>query len=167
MKTPPLTLNEVYLQTLSEVYAAEKKYMKCFQQMAEAAFTDELRSAINPEGTDLENHLSRLTQIMETANLKTSRITSALDDELLVMGKEICGFQKQQSVLKDIQILQVATQLVQIRIAAYEALYQMATALKIEKAAVLLEQCFKDYKNTVAYLSQIAQNIIYPAAERA
>lgn len=166
MKTPPLTLKEVYLQTLSEVYAAEKKYMKCFQQMAEAAYTDELRSAISPEGTELENHLSRLSQIMEAMNLKTSRITASLDDELLVLGKEVCGFQKQQSVLKDIQILQTATQLVQIRIAAYESLYLMAMALKMDNASVLLEQCFKDYKNTVAYMSQIAQNIIYPAAQR-
>ncbi|RZM30006.1 MAG: DUF892 family protein [Pedobacter sp.] len=166
MKTPPLTLKEVFVQTLSEVYAAEKKYMKCFQQMAEAAYTDELRSGINPEGTELENHFSRLSQVMEIMSLKPSRITSSLDDELLVLGKEVSGFQKQKSVLKDIQILQGANQLMQIRIVAYESLYLMAAALKIEKGASLFEQCYKDYKNTVAYLSQIAQNIIYPAAQQ-
>jgi len=38
----------------------------------------------------------------------------------------------------------------------------MAVQLELELPSALLEQCFKDNKNTDSYLTQIAQNIIFP-----
>lgn len=162
MKTPPLKLEEIYNQTLSELLAAEKKYAKIFEQMASAAFIDELRKGISAEATEIDSHIDRLTQVISIQKLKVSRVTSAIDDELMKMSKEVCGFIKQQSVLKDIQILHCAKTILAYKIAAYESLYLMAKAIGKDHAFMLLEQSFKDNQNTYGYLTQISQNILYP-----
>ncbi|TDQ08210.1 DUF892 family protein [Pedobacter metabolipauper] len=166
MKTPPLSLTEVFNKLLAERFAAEKKYIKSFTEMSDAVLTDELHKALSPEQTDQENHLSRLSLILESQKLKAGRITAVIDDELLKMSTEVCGFMKQKSIMKDIQILHCVQVIEQIKITNYDALYQIALELKLEQAAELLEQTLKDNKNTQAYLSQIAQNIIYPAANK-
>ena len=164
MKTPPLNLKEVYINAIAELYAAEKKYEKAFEQLSLTAHTPELGSALSPERTEIEQHISRLAIIMEPLKLKPSRITNAIDDELLKLSKEASGFAKQQSVLKDIQLLHCARSIQHHKIAAYESLYLMAQAMKKEPAAALLEQSLKDNINTERYLVQLAQNVIYPAA---
>lgn len=164
MKTPPLYLNEVLSNTISELYATEKKYLKSFEQLAAAAHTDELRTALSPTGTEIETHISRLSQILDLLKLKPSRISTAIDEELLKMAKEVSGFKKQHSIIKDIQLLQCAKMIIHVKIAAYESLFLMASTRKIEAAATLLEQSLKDNKNNAAYLSQIEQNILYPQA---
>lgn len=165
MKTPPLNLSEVFNQSLIEMFAAEKKYLKAFEAMAQTAFTPELGSALSPESIDIESHSSRLQLIMESQRLKTSRVTSTLDDELLKSAKEVAGFTKQKSILKDLQLLHTGKTILEIKTGNYEMLYLMATELKLTQPASLLEQSFKDLQNAISYLKQISQNIIYPAAK--
>ncbi|MGY4384735.1 ferritin-like metal-binding protein YciE [Pedobacter sp. UYP24] len=167
MKTPPLNLLEVISNTVSELYATEKKYLKTFEQLADASHTDELRAALSPAGTEIENHISRLSQIMDLLKLKPSRISAEIGEELMKMAKEVSGFKKQQSVIKDIQLLQCAKMIILVKIGVYESLHFIASTRKMEAAALLLEQTLSDNKNTAAYLCQIEQNILYPQAAKA
>lgn len=164
MKTPPLNLLEVYTKTIAELYAAEKNYEKAFKELSDTAFTPELATALSSENTGIEQHISRLAMIMEPLKLKPSRITNAIDDELLKFSKEASGFAKQHSVLKDIQLLHCARSIQHQKIAVYQSLFLMATAMSSEPAAALLEQAFKDNVNTDGHLAQLAQNVIYPEA---
>jgi ferritin-like metal-binding protein YciE len=165
MKTPPLNLSEVFNHYLVEMYAAEKKYIKSFEAMAQTTLTPELGTALSPESINSESHLSRLQLIMESQRLKTIRVTSPLDDELLRTTKEVAGFNKQRSILKDIQLLHTGKTILQMKAGNYEVLYLLALELKLTQQASLLEQSYKDLQNAVAYLKQISQNIIYPAAK--
>jgi ferritin-like metal-binding protein YciE len=165
MKTPPLNLSEVFNHTLIEMFAAEKKFSKGFESMSLTAFTPELATALSPDSVSTEEHLSRLQLIMDFQKLKATRITSTLDDELLKNIKEVAGFTKQKSILKDLQLLQTGKIVLEIKAGSYESLYLMALELKLTQPAALLEQSYKDLQNGIAYLKQISQNIIYPAAK--
>lgn len=164
MKTPPLNLSEIFHTTVTELCAAEKKYLKVYEQLARAAMTPEISAALSPERTDLEQHASRLTLILEQEKLKASRIINPVHEQLIEMSKDKSGFVKQKSLMKDIQILHWAKLITKVKINDYESLHSAALVLKLDKAEILLEQCAKDEANTYAYLLQIGRNIIYPAA---
>jgi len=133
--------------------------------MGQTAFTPELATALSPDTNHSESHVSRLQLIMESQRLKTFRITSALDDELLKITKEVVGFTKQKSILKDLQLLHTGKTIFEMKAGSYEVLYLLATELKLSQPASLLEQSYKDLQNSIVYLKQISQNIIYPAAK--
>jgi hypothetical protein len=79
--------------------------------------------------------------------------------------KEVSGFTKQKSILKDIQLLHTGKTVLEMKAGSYEVLYLIALELKLTQQASLLEQSYKDLENCISYLKQISQNIIYPAAK--
>jgi ferritin-like metal-binding protein YciE len=66
--------------------------------------------------------------------------------------------------MRDAAIIYAAQHIEHYKIASYTVLVEVSKELKLEQANVLLEQCLKEEHDTAAYLSQIASNIINPAA---
>lgn len=164
MKNPALNLSTIFHNSLADLYLAEKKYLKCFEQMVKASSTNELRRALSPAGTEIENHISRVQLVMKIVKIKPSKLVSKIDQELLNLAKEATRSFKEDSLSRDIQILKCAKTINLVRAGYYESIYLMASAQNLEPVIPLMEQCFKDNHNTAGYLSQIEQNIIYPAA---
>ncbi|WP_256004063.1 DUF892 family protein [Pedobacter deserti] len=167
MKTPPINLIDVFQEMVSACYASEKKYEKLFEQLSENAATDELKSCLSPTRNELAQHVDRLAQILKWLKLRPSRIMSNTDETLMAMAKEACGYKKQQSPHKDVQILQAAKLITFHKISLYGSMEKMAEALKMENAATLLAQSAEDNRNAGAYFTQIEQNILYPAVASA
>ncbi|CAM3959368.1 Ferritin-like metal-binding protein YciE [Pedobacter westerhofensis] len=157
-------LTEVFKTCLSEQLAAEKKYIKALEKLPKVLLTDELKSAISPQATDIESHISRLSRALEAVKQKPQAAISSIDEELLNMLKAATG--KGTSLMKDIQMMQTLKLIFTVKVSRYESLYQMAAALGHEEYAPLLEQCSKDNQNTFAYLNQVAQNVIYPELQK-
>lgn len=161
MKTP-FTLTEIYYQRLNDLLIAEKKYLKCFQKLAAASFTDELRSGLSPASTDQEQHIDRLQQCKVLAKLKGTGSLPVLDELLLGQANEALKATTKHTLSRDIEILHCSQTILNVKIAVYQALQRMAAALGQDHAALLLEQCVKDHQNSSGYLTQISHNIIYP-----
>lgn len=68
--------------------------------------------------------------------------------------------------MRDAAIIYAAQHIEHYKIASYTVLHEVSKELKLEQASVLLEQCLKEENDTAAYLSQIASNIINPAAAK-
>ena len=160
MKTNVPDLNQFYKTMLAEQLAAEKKYMKLFNQLTRLIHTDEIRLAISPAETDIESHISRLSRAMKAAKHKVAAPLSGIDSELLKTLKASAG--KGSSLLKDVEMIGTLKLIYSAKVSRYDSLYRMATVLLHEEYAGLLEQCSKDNQNTYAYLNQIAQNVLYP-----
>ena len=163
MKTPPNNLSEVLNEMLLTCHASEKKYTKLFEQFSELALTEELRACLSPARNELDQQIERLALILKSLKLRPHRISSATDEALLELGKEVCGYMKQQSVHKDAQILHVAKLITYQKIALYGSIELMARSLKMDETAVLIAQSLEESRNAGAYFSQIEQNILYPA----
>ena len=163
MKIPPNSLLDVFNEMTLEIHATEKKFVKLFEQFYNLAFTEELRSSLSPERNELELHIDRLAQVLKSLKLRPHRISSSIDEALLTIGKDVCGYKKQQSKEKDVQILHVAKLITYHKISLYGSMEQMAKALKLDNTAKLLAQSLEDNKNAGAYFTQIEQNILYPA----
>ena len=58
-------LNDLFLDTLKDVYYAEKQILKALPKMAKAAQSDKLRAAFEKHRGETEGQLERLEQIFE------------------------------------------------------------------------------------------------------
>lgn len=167
MKTPPISLEEIFRTQINELYATEKKYLKSFEALSAASETEELVSALSEEKSWQDSHVSRLAMILEFLKLKATRQSSTLSEELLGQINEVSGYKKQKNIFKDIQILQTLKTIYGVKIATYSSLKLIAENIDLKQPAELLTQSLEDSRNNLAYLIQIEQNIIYPAARKA
>ena len=163
MKTPPNSLLDVFNEMTLEIHASEKKFIKLFEQFSDLASTDELRSSLSPVRNELEQHIDRLAKILKSLKLRPHRNSSSINEALLALAKEVCGYKKQLSREKDVQILHVAKLITYHKMALYSSMEQMALALKLDAGEKLLAQTLEDNRNVGAYFTQIEQNILYPA----
>lgn len=162
MDATTIDLEVAYNQQLSEMLTAEKKYNKYFERLATAAYTEELRSGLAPASNEFPEHLERLKQCVAIQKIKPAKEITELNDVILKQVDQALKSSKKKSFTRDIQILHTAKILLQVKIAVYQTIHQMAVALEKETEAVLMEQCAKDNQNAYAYLLQISANIIYP-----
>ena len=82
-------LNELFLDTLKDIYYAEKQILKALPKMAKAANSDKLRAAFEKHHDETEGQVERLEKIFEllgkaARGKKCDAIEGILDE-----GKEI------------------------------------------------------------------------------
>ena len=82
-------LNELFLDTLKDIYYAEKQILKALPKMAKAATSDKLRAAFEKHHDETEGQVERLEKIFEllgkaARGKKCDAIEGILDE-----GKEI------------------------------------------------------------------------------
>ncbi|HYS93763.1 MAG TPA: DUF892 family protein [Candidatus Acidoferrales bacterium] len=59
------TLEDLFLETVKDIYTAEKTILKALPRMAKAASSDELRQAFEHHRDETEGQVERLEQIFE------------------------------------------------------------------------------------------------------
>jgi ferritin-like metal-binding protein YciE len=58
-------LQELFHETLKDIYFAEKKILKALPKMAKAAQSKDLKSAFEKHETETEEHVARLEKVFE------------------------------------------------------------------------------------------------------
>src|ERR1700722_14422746 len=59
-------LQELFHETLKDIYFAEKKILSALPKMAKAARSEELKAAFEKHETETEEHVARLTELAES-----------------------------------------------------------------------------------------------------
>ena len=59
------TLNDLFYDTLKDIYFAERQILKTLPKLAKAAKSDELKSAFLTHRDETEGHVARLGQVFE------------------------------------------------------------------------------------------------------
>ena len=154
-----------FFQTrLVDLYLAEWLFKKSFVALSIAAYTDELRSALDSPSTEAEAHLNRLEIIITSLKVKPGKKQCPIVTALVKKARELITKNEPGTAMRDAAIIYAAQHIEHYKIASYMVLLEVSRELKLEQASVLLEQCLKEENDTAAYLSQIASNIINPAA---
>jgi ferritin-like metal-binding protein YciE len=159
-------LMDFFLTGLVDLYLAEKKFVKSFIALSIASYTDELRSALNSPSTEAETHMERLTIILESLKAKPGKRECKIVTALVAKARDLIKKNEPGTIMRDTAIIYVVQHIEHYKIASYTVLLELSKELKLEQASVMLEQCLKEERDTAAYLSQIAGNIINPAAAR-
>lgn len=82
-------LNDLFLDTLKDIYFAEKQIYKNLPKMAKAAASDQLRAAFEKHHGETEGQIERLEQIFELLGKPARGKTCDAIQGILEEGKEI------------------------------------------------------------------------------
>jgi len=157
-------LNDLFLDTLKDIYYAEKHILKALPKMAKAANSEELSAAFEKHYDETEGQVARLEQIFEllgkpARGKKCDAIEGILDE-----GKEIMDEYADTAAL-DAGLLAAAQAVEHYEISRYGTLKAWAAKLDLPQAVKLLDQTLAEEKKTDASLSQLAEKAVnYEAA---
>ena len=159
-------LNDLFLDTLKDIYYAEKQILKSLPKMAKAANSDQLRAAFDKHEGETEGQIERLEQIFEllgkpARGKKCDAIEGILDE-----GTEIMDEYKGEPAL-DAGLLAAAQAVEHYEISRYGTLKTWANELGYNDAIKLLDATLNEEKNTDSTLSQIAESEVNRHAETA
>ena len=82
-------LNDLFEDTLKDIYYAENKILKALPKMAKAAHSDELRAAFQKHLKETEGQVSRLEKVFKLADLTPSGEKCEAIEGILEEGAEI------------------------------------------------------------------------------
>lgn len=148
-------LSDLFLDTLKDIYYAEKQIYKALPKMAKAATSDQLRVAFDNHHTETEGQIDRLEQIFEelgkTARGKKCDAIEGILDE----GKEIMEEYAGTPAL-DPGLLAAAQAVEHYEISRYGTLKTWAATLGHKDAVKLIDQTLAEEKKTDDALSKLA-----------
>src|SRR5438552_14892521 len=152
-------LNDLFMDTLKDIYYAEKQILKALPKMAKAATSDKLRAAFEKHHEETEGQVERLEQIFEllgkaARGKKCDAIEGIIDE-----GKEIMEEYADTPAL-DAGLLAAAQAVEHYEISRYGTLKAWAAKLNMNEAVKLLDQTLAEEKKTDDTLSKIAVSAI-------
>jgi ferritin-like metal-binding protein YciE len=164
MAKEPKKLDDLFHDTLKDIYFAERKILSALPKMAKAAQSDELRSAFEKHRSETEGQVDRLEQIFEMIGKKVQGKTCDAIVGIISEGQEIMKEYKASPAL-DPGLLAGAQAVEHYEISRYGTLKAWAEELGLGDAAQLLDATLQEEKKTDATLTKIAENVVNQAAE--
>lgn len=150
------TLDDLFLETLKDVYSAEKQTLRALSRMAKAATSEQLRRAFEKHRDETDGQIERIEQVFEILEKPARAKTCEAIQGLIEEAKEVMDEFKGSSAL-DAGLLSAAQAVEHYEIARYGTLRTWANQLGMRDAARLLEQTLEEEKKTDQLLTQIAE----------
>jgi ferritin-like metal-binding protein YciE len=156
-------LNDLFLDTLKDIYFAEKQILKALPKMAKAASSDKLRAAFEKHHGETEGQVERLEQVFELIEKPARGKTCDAIQGILDEGKEIMDEYKGCEAL-DAGMIAAAQAVEHYEISRYGTLKQWAQQLGLKDAVRLLDQTLQEEKKTDESLTSLAEASVNIAA---
>jgi len=164
MAKEPKKLEELFHDTLKDIYFAEKKILAALPKMAKAARSEELTAAFEKHRKETEGHVERLEQIFEIIDKKPQAKTCEAIMGITKEGAEIIEGYKGSPAL-DAGLLAAAQAVEHYEISRYGTLRAWARKLGLEEAADLLQETLSEEEATDEALTEIAETVVNQKAE--
>src|SRR5215475_11100041 len=159
-------LQELFHETLKDIYFAEKKILNALPKMAKAAQSQDLKAAFEKHETETEEHVARLEKVFEeideTPRSKTCDAILGIIEE----GREVMKEFKGAPAL-DAGLLAAAQAVEHYEIARYGTLKTWAKELGLNQAKRLLEATLSEEKKTDDTLTKLAESEVNQHAQAA
>ena len=152
-------LNDLFLDTLKDIYFAEKQILKALPKMAKAAQSDKLRAAFEKHHGETEGQVERLEQIFELLDKPARGKTCDAIQGILDEGKEIMDEYKGTEAL-DAGLLAAAQAVEHYEISRYGTLKTWSAKLGMKDAVKLLDQTLAEEKKTDDALTKLADTAV-------
>jgi ferritin-like metal-binding protein YciE len=153
------TLNDLFVETLRDLYYVEKKLVKTLPKMAQKASSEDLKEAIQSHLAETEIHVKRLEQVFELLDQKASGKTCEAIEGLIREAEEVMGEIADEQTL-DAAIISSAQTVEHYEIARYGTLACWAAEIGNSEVAELLEQTLEEEKTADEKLSEIAEDAV-------
>lgn len=149
------TLDDLFHDTLKDIYYAERKILKSLPKMARAAQHPQLKAAFEKHKDQTEGQIERLQQVFEIIGKAPRGKTCDAIEGILAEGDEIMEEYKGTPAL-DAGLLAAAQAVEHYEITRYGTLRRWANVLGLKDAAKLLEETLNEESQTDEDLTTIA-----------
>ena len=164
MAKEPKKLDELFHDTLKDIYFAEKKILSTLPKMAKAAQSEELKAAFEKHYTETEGQIERLEKVFAVIEKKPQGKTCAAIVGITDEGAEIMEEYKGSPAL-DAGLLGAAQAVEHYEISRYGTLIAWAEELGLDDAVSLLEETLEEEQATDEALTEIAKTAINQQAQ--
>jgi ferritin-like metal-binding protein YciE len=166
MAKEPKQLDELFHDTLKDIYFAEKKILSTLPKMAKAAQNPALKAAFEKHRVETEGHVDRLEEVFGMIDKKPQGKTCAAIVGITDEGAEIMKEYKGSAAL-DAGLLAAAQAVEHYEITRYGTLRTWAEALDLGDAAALLQETLDEEAATDEALTELAEAAVNQEAEAA
>lgn len=160
------TLEDLFHDTLKDIYYAERKILKALPKMARAASSSDLKAAFEKHKNETESHVERLQQVFELLGKRAQGKTCPAIDGIIEEGEEIIEEFKGTPAL-DAGLISAAQAVEHYEITRYGTLKRWAQVLGMKDAAKLLDQTLGEESvtdETLTALADVSANEMAKAA---
>jgi ferritin-like metal-binding protein YciE len=154
-----MSLHDLYVQELKDLYSAENQILKALPKMARAASSEELQQAFEEHLEQTERQVERLEQIFEKLDVRPRGKKCKGMEGLIEEGKEQMSEEAEEAVM-DAALIAAAQKVEHYEIASYGCARTYAQQLGDEWAAELLQETLDEESETDKKLTELAVNII-------
>jgi ferritin-like metal-binding protein YciE len=151
------TLDDLFLDTLKDIYYAERKISKALPKMERAAQSPDLKAAFAKHREETEMQIERLQQVFELLGKPARGKTCDAIEGIIAEGEEIMDEFKGTAAL-DAGLISAAQAVEHYEITRYGTLKRWATVLGMNDAAKLLDQTLQEESKTDSGLTKLADS---------
>jgi ferritin-like metal-binding protein YciE len=152
-------LRELFVDSLKDIYWAEKALTKALPKMAKNATSENLITAINDHLTVTEEQIKRLEKVFSLIGEKAAAKKCDAMEGLIKEGESIME-ETESGPVRDAGIIAASQKIEHYEIATYGTLAAFATTLGEDDAVLLLEKTLAEEKEADTLLTEAAYNTI-------
>jgi ferritin-like metal-binding protein YciE len=166
MAKQPKQLDELFHDTLKDIYFAEKKILATLPKMEKAAQSPDLKKAFAKHHTETRGHIDRLENVFAEIDAKPQAKKCDAIVGITDEGAEIMDEYKGSPAL-DAGLLAAAQAVEHYEISRYGTMKTWAQELGLSGAVKLLQATLDEEKATDQALTKIAESVVNQEAEAA
>jgi ferritin-like metal-binding protein YciE len=152
-------LRELFVDSLKDIYWAEKALTKALPKMAKNATSEDLIATINDHLVVTEEQITRLEQVFDLIGEKATAKKCDAMEGLIKEGESIVE-ETEIGPVRDAGIIAASQKIEHYEIATYGTLAAFAQTLGEEEAVALLQQTLEEEKEVDTLLTEVAYNNI-------
>lgn len=157
-------LNELFIDSMKDIYWAEKALTKAIPKMIKNSTSKELKKALEDHLGQTEEHVTRLEDAFEMIGKKAIAKKCKAMDGIIDEGDEIIK-ETEPGDVRDAGIIAAGQKVEHYEIATYGTIIAWAKELKLDEVAKLLHTTLKEEKAADEKLAKIASSGVNKAAE--
>ena len=151
-------LMEFFVNELKDLLWAERELVDTLPEMAEAATSQELKTAFTNHLAETEVHVTRLEQIFGILGLEPETTKCDAMSGIVDEGNEIISDTEEGTAQRDVGLIFAGQKIEHYEIASYGGLISLAKTLGYYEIAEILVLTIDEEKSADALLTEIAEN---------
>ena len=158
-----ISLQDLFVSELKDLYSAENRLVKALPKMAKAASSEDLKQAFEDHLEETKGHVERLEQIFDELDVNPKGKKGKAMEGLIEEGKEMID-ENAEADVKDAGLIAAAQKVEHYEMSGYGSARTFARMLGHEKAANLLQQTLNEEGEADKKLTAIAESHVNQAA---
>lgn len=160
------TLDDLFYDTLKDIYYAERQVLKALPKMARAATDPKLKAAFEKHKEETQGQIERLQEVFELIGKRAQGKTCEAIQGIIAEGEEIMEDYKGTAAL-DAGLISSAQAVEHYEITRYGTLKAWAEKLGHKKVVPLLDATLTEESTTDESLTELASASVNAAAQKA